>query len=84
MGYAIAEAALDSGHDVTLISGPVNLSPPERARFVPVTTSEEMFARVQRAVGDCDVLVMCAAVADYKPAKILSTQIEEGKHCAHA
>ena len=69
MGYAIAEAALESGHVVTLISGPVNLSPPERARFVPVTTSEEMFASVQLAIADCDVLVMCAAVADYKPAK---------------
>ena len=77
MGYAIAEAALESGHDVTLISGPVNLSPPERARFVPVTTSEEMFASVQFAVADCDVLVMCAAVTDYKPAKFSRQKLKK-------
>jgi phosphopantothenoylcysteine decarboxylase/phosphopantothenate--cysteine ligase len=77
MGYAIAAAALESGHEVTLISGPVNLSPPERARFLSVTTSEEMFASVQRATGDCDVLVMCAAVADYKPAKFSPRKLKK-------
>ena len=77
MGYAIAAAALESGHEVTLISGPVNLSPPERARFLSVTTSEEMFASVQRATDDCDVLVMCAAVADYKPARVAEQKIKK-------
>jgi phosphopantothenoylcysteine decarboxylase/phosphopantothenate--cysteine ligase len=77
MGYAVAEAALESGHDVTLISGPVNLKPPERARFVSVTTSEEMFASVQRAIADCDVLVMSAAVADYKPAKFSPQKLKK-------
>ena len=77
MGYAIAEAALASGHDVTLISGPANLKPPERAHFVAVTTSEEMFAGVQSAVADCDVFVMCAAVADYRPAKISPQKIKK-------
>ena len=77
MGYAIAEAALASGHDVTLISGPVNLKPPARAHFVAVTTSEEMFAGVQSAVADCDVFVMCAAVADYRPAKISPHKIRK-------
>ena len=77
MGYAIAEAALASGHDVTLISGPANLKPPERAHFVAVTTSEEMFAGVQSAVTDCDVFVMCAAVADYRPAKISPQKIKK-------
>ena len=77
MGYAIAEAALESGHDVTLISGPVNLKPPERTRFVPVTTSEEMFTGVQSAVADCDVFVMCAAVADYKPARVSLQKIKK-------
>ena len=78
MGYAIAEAALEDGHEVTLISGPVNLSPPERARFISVTTSEEMFASVQLAVGNCDVLVMCAAVSDYKPAKFSPQKLKKG------
>ncbi|PYI86684.1 MAG: bifunctional 4'-phosphopantothenoylcysteine decarboxylase/phosphopantothenoylcysteine synthetase, partial [Verrucomicrobia bacterium] len=67
MGYAIAEAALAAGHDVTLISGPVNLHPPRGAQFVQILTSDEMFETVHRHVHECDVLVMCAAVADYKP-----------------
>jgi phosphopantothenoylcysteine decarboxylase / phosphopantothenate---cysteine ligase len=69
MGYAIAEAALEAGHAVTLISGPVNLRTPENVRFVSINTSDEMFESVKRATRDCDVLVMCAAVADYKAAK---------------
>jgi phosphopantothenoylcysteine decarboxylase / phosphopantothenate---cysteine ligase len=69
MGYAIAEAAVEAGHEVTLISGPVKLPAPENVRFVSINTSDEMYESVQRAVLDCDVLVMCAAVADYKPAQ---------------
>ena len=69
MGYAIAEAALEAGHEVTLISGPADLRAPENARLIPVNTSDEMCDAVQHALRDCDVLVMCAAVADYKPAK---------------
>jgi phosphopantothenoylcysteine decarboxylase/phosphopantothenate--cysteine ligase len=69
MGYAIAEAAIEAGHDVILISGPVSLRAPENARVVPINTSDELYETVQREVRDCDVLVMCAAVADYKPAK---------------
>ena len=77
MGYAIAEAANDAGHDVILISGPVNLDPPGRAKFVSVSTSYEMYAAVDRHVGNCDVVVMCAAVADYKPAKVSSQKIKK-------
>ena len=77
MGYAIAEAANDAGHDVILISGPVNLDPPRGANFVSVSTSDEMRAAVDRHVGHCDVVVMCAAVADYKPAKVSSQKIKK-------
>jgi phosphopantothenoylcysteine decarboxylase / phosphopantothenate---cysteine ligase len=77
MGYAIAEAALAAGHDVTLISGPVNLDPPPRARFVSILTSDEMYGAVHRHAPECDVLVMCAAVADYKPKKISVTKIKK-------
>ena len=77
MGYAIAEAALDAGHDVILISGPVNLAPPNQATFVPVSTSDEMFDAVHRHADKCDVCVMCAAVADYKPAKVSSAKIKK-------
>ena len=67
MGYAIAEAAIEAGHDVVLISGPVNLDRPTAAKLVSVSTSQEMFDAVHNHIPDCDVLVMSAAVADYKP-----------------
>lgn len=70
MGYAIAEAALEAGHGVTLISGPVSIAPPEGARCIFITTSDELHDEVHRAVRECDVLVMCAAVSDYKPATV--------------
>jgi phosphopantothenoylcysteine decarboxylase/phosphopantothenate--cysteine ligase len=70
MGYAIAEAALAQGNDVTLISGPAAIAPPARAKFVSITTSDELHDAVQRALPTCDVLVMCAAVSDYKPAAV--------------
>jgi phosphopantothenoylcysteine decarboxylase/phosphopantothenate--cysteine ligase len=77
MGYAIAEAALAAGHDVTLISGPVNLDPPPSARFVSILTSDEMYDAVHRYTRECDVLVMCAAVADYKPRKVSAAKIKK-------
>jgi phosphopantothenoylcysteine decarboxylase/phosphopantothenate--cysteine ligase len=77
MGYAIAEAALDSGHEVILISGPVTLQPPCAAKLVSVYTSDEMFDAVHRDARNCDICVLCAAVADYKPAKVSPTKIKK-------
>ena len=77
MGYAIAEAALDAGHEVVLISGPVNLTPPRSAGFIPVGTSDEMFKAVHRHADNSDVCVLCAAVTDYKPAKVSQTKIKK-------
>ena len=79
MGYAIAEAALDAGHDVILISGPVNLAPPRNTKFISVSTSDEMFEAVRRHADESDVCVLCAAVADYKPAQVSPVKI---KKCA--
>ena len=70
MGYAIAEAALAKKHQVTLISGPAAISPPRAARFISITSADEMFEAVKSATRKCDVFVMCAAVADYKPASV--------------
>ena len=77
MGYAIAEAALDVGHDVVLVSGPVNLAPPTKTKFISVSTSDEMFETVHRYADELDVCVLCAAVADYKPTKISPTKIKK-------
>jgi len=77
MAYAIAEAALDAGHDVILISGPVNLAPPRNTKFVSVCTSDEMFEAVHRHADESDVCVLCAAVADYKLAKVSPVKIKK-------
>jgi len=77
MGYAIAEAALEAGHDVVLISGPVNVDPPRRAHVISIVTSDEIYDAVHQHVRDCDVLVMCAAVADYKPQNVSGTKIKK-------
>ena len=78
MAYAIAEAALAAGHEVSLISGPVSLTAPSKARLVKVSTSDQMHAAVHDQLDRCDVLVMCAAVADYKPAKASPFKIKKG------
>jgi phosphopantothenoylcysteine decarboxylase/phosphopantothenate--cysteine ligase len=77
MGYAIAEAALDAGHTVILISGPVNLSPPRKAKFISASTSDEMFEAVRQHADESDVCVLCAAVADYKPAHVSPVKIKK-------
>ena len=77
MGYAIAEAALTEGHDVTLISGPASVEPPRNANLIPVSTSDEMFEAVRRHADKCDICVLCAAVADYKPANVSSIKIKK-------
>jgi phosphopantothenoylcysteine decarboxylase / phosphopantothenate---cysteine ligase len=79
MGYAIAEAALAKKHDVTLISGPASIAPPRGAKNVSITTSDELHDEVHRAVRECDVLVMCAAVSDYKPAARLPRKMKKRK-----
>jgi len=79
MGYAIAAAALAAGHKVTLISGPACLPKPVGARFVSITTSDELYREVHRAIRKCDALVMCAAVADYKPAKVQHRKMKKQK-----
>jgi phosphopantothenoylcysteine decarboxylase / phosphopantothenate---cysteine ligase len=70
MGYAIAEAAVAAGHEVKLISGPVSIAAPADPEFISIVTSDELHDAVHRAVRDCDVLVMCAAVSDFKPTSV--------------
>jgi len=77
MGYVVAGAALEAGHDVILISGPVSLQPPAGAKLIPVLTSDEMFDAVTKYSAGCDVLVMAAAVADYKPVESSTRKIKK-------
>jgi phosphopantothenoylcysteine synthetase/decarboxylase len=87
MGYAIAEAALDAGHEVVLISGPVALTTPPRAKLVSVTTADEMYDAVHAHLAGIDIAVLCAAVADFKPARYVPRKIKKrgrSNHRTHA
>jgi phosphopantothenoylcysteine decarboxylase/phosphopantothenate--cysteine ligase len=77
MAYAIAEAALAESHDVTLIAGPVSLVAPRDAQLICVVTSDEMFEAVHQHAVQCDICVLCAAVADYKPANVSPTKLKK-------
>jgi phosphopantothenoylcysteine decarboxylase/phosphopantothenate--cysteine ligase len=77
MGYAIAEAALDARHEVILISGPVNLAPPRNSKFISVSTSDEMYDAAHQYADSSDICVLCAAVADYKPAEVSPLKIKK-------
>jgi phosphopantothenoylcysteine synthetase/decarboxylase len=77
MGYAIAEAAIEAKHEVLLISGPVDVDRPRGVAVISVSTSDEMFDAVRRHTSRCDILVMCAAVADYKPLKVSKRKIKK-------
>jgi phosphopantothenoylcysteine decarboxylase/phosphopantothenate--cysteine ligase len=75
MGYALAETARDRGWEVTLISGPTNLSWPKAVGGEQVDTAEEMFQAVENYRTFQNAFVLSAAVADYRPAKV-----EKQKH----
>lgn len=77
MGYAIAEAARDAGAQVTLISGPVRLAPPDRVRLVQVRSARQMFAAVQEGIDLARVFIGVAAVADYRPASPAQHKIKK-------
>jgi phosphopantothenoylcysteine decarboxylase / phosphopantothenate---cysteine ligase len=77
MGYALARAAIRRGAEVALVSGPTALEPPSGSRVVPVLTAAEMRTAVLNEFDKCTALVMAAAVADYRPARIADKKIKK-------
>lgn len=77
MGYALAAACRDEGADVVLISGPATATPPAGVALVRVETAEQMRDAVHRAVVDADLLLMNAAVADYRPAQAVDRKLKK-------
>ncbi len=77
MGFAIAEAAAQRGARVKLISGPVNLPAPQGVSVTYVTTANEMYSEVMRQYQDCKVLIMNAAVADYRVEKQAENKLKK-------
>jgi phosphopantothenoylcysteine decarboxylase/phosphopantothenate--cysteine ligase len=78
-GFALAQAALDRGAEVTLICGPTALDTPTGAERLDVCTAEEMQKAVLEAIPETDVLLMAAAVADFRPAQISGQKVKRGK-----
>ncbi len=76
MGYAIAQAAINSGAEVSLISGPTQLPPPD-CHFYAVQTAQQMLKQVLDNIEKIDIFIACAAVADYRPEKILAKKIKK-------
>ncbi|HJN07632.1 MAG: phosphopantothenoylcysteine decarboxylase [Pirellulaceae bacterium] len=70
MGRALAEAALDAGHEVVIVSGPVQVDYPSRAEVVPVITTDDMLTACQRIFPQCDGLIGAAAPCDYQPRRV--------------
>lgn len=82
MGFALAAAARDLGARVTLVSGPVSIPVPHGVRRVDVETAEEMFRAVHEDVGETDIFIGCAAVADYRPRQAATEKIKRGEASA--
>jgi phosphopantothenoylcysteine decarboxylase/phosphopantothenate--cysteine ligase len=80
MGQGLAAAAIRGGHAVKLILGPVTISMPKAADRIDVETSREMHAAVLREFPHYDLLIMAAAVADYRPKVVHSRKLERGEN----
>jgi len=77
MGHSFAKRALVRGAKVTLVSGPTKLVPPDEAKFVPVSTAQDMAKAVFDNYYSNDVLIMAAAVSDYRPKKTSKKKIKK-------
>jgi phosphopantothenoylcysteine decarboxylase/phosphopantothenate--cysteine ligase len=76
-GYALAQAALDVGGTVILVSAPTALTPPVGAHLMPVTTAEEMLKTVLAESRGADALIMAAAVADFRPKQVAENKLKK-------
>ena len=82
MGYAIAKMAMLRGADVTLVTGPVSLTPPMFVQTVSVVTAAEMYEAVMARAKQQDIIIKAAAVADYRPAEVAEEKIKKDGDCA--
>lgn len=77
MGYALARVCMQRGAQVTLVSGPVSLSPPEFVTTVSVKTARDMFEAVTERSKDQDIIIKAAAVADYRPKHVSREKVKK-------
>jgi phosphopantothenoylcysteine decarboxylase/phosphopantothenate--cysteine ligase len=77
MGYALAEAVRDAGHEAILVSGPVTLPLPAMVELIKVESAEEMAQVIKQRAREADVIIMAAAVADYRPVKVHTNKMKK-------
>ena len=77
MGSALAAAAIELGHEVTVVSGPVSVRYPEAAQVIPVVTTQEMLDTANAEFETCDGAIGAAAPCDYQPQKIETQKISK-------
>lgn len=77
MGYALAKMAKLRGADVTLVSGPVNVKAFLGIQVVPVTSAADMYSEITQRSADVEIIIMCSAVADYKPATYTDHKVKK-------
>jgi len=77
MGYAIADAAIEAGANVILISGPCHLAAPETLNFIAVESANEMLQAVLSSIDDCHIYISTAAVSDYRVDNIATQKIKK-------
>ena len=77
MGYALAEAAAEAGAKTVLISGPVNLPPPDRVKTIAITSAKEMYDAALAEADGCQLFIASAAVADYRPVQVSEQKIKK-------
>jgi phosphopantothenoylcysteine decarboxylase/phosphopantothenate--cysteine ligase len=79
MGYALAEAALQAGARVTLVSGPVSLTAPPGVKLVTVESAQQMHEAVMQQVAHSDIFIGCAAVSDYRVDQVSTHKIKKSE-----
>ena len=79
MGYAVAEAAISRGAEVLLITGPVSVEKPAGVEVISVTSAQDMYEAVMKNYEATDIIVMVAAVADYRPQKVSDIKIKKNE-----
>ncbi len=75
MGRALAQAALEAGHEVVIVSGPVEVTYPSQAEVIPVVSTEDMLEACRRVFATCDGAICAAAPCDYRPEKVATRKI---------
>ena len=77
MGRCLASAAIDAGHDVTIVSGPVNVDYPKSAKLINVISTEDMLKAAEETFRACDGMIGAAAPCDYRPVNVADNKIKK-------